>query len=145
MWRKPNGHWRGRSSKTRIRAPIDGVVLQVDAKKGEMALPTFGSVLLIMGDLSALRVRAEVDQQYLGKIWVGNLLWFAPPRLVAVTLTERFCPSPASSVNAINLGDPQKFNDVDVLEVILDLSDPGPLVVGEQVDVYFKSGRAETQ
>jgi hypothetical protein len=43
----------------------------------------------------------------------------------------------------INSGDPRKFNDVDVLEVVVDLPDPGPLVVGEQVDVYFKSERSE--
>jgi hypothetical protein len=32
-----------------------------------------------------------------------------------------------------------------VLEVAVDLTDPGPLVVGEQVDVYFKSDQSETQ
>jgi len=31
------------------------------------------------------------------------------------------------------------------LEVVVDLPDPGPLVVGQQVDVYFKSDQAETQ
>jgi HlyD family secretion protein len=44
----------------------------------------------------------------------------------------------------INSGDPRKFSDVDVLEVLVDLPSPGPLVVGEQVDVYFKS-QVETQ
>ena len=29
--------------------------------------------------------------------------------------------------------------DVDVLEVLVELPDSGPLVVGEQVDVYFSS------
>jgi len=39
----------------------------------------------------------------------------------------------------INSRGPRKFSDVDVLEVVVDLSNPGPLVVGEQVDVYFTS------
>ena len=43
----------------------------------------------------------------------------------------------------INSRNPRKFNDVDVLEVVVDLSNPGPLVVGEQVDVYFSSERSE--
>jgi hypothetical protein len=37
---------------------------------------------------------------------------------------------------------------VDVLEVVVDLPEPGPLVVGQQVDVYFTSqgpGEPETQ
>ena len=45
----------------------------------------------------------------------------------------------------INARGPRKFNDVDVLEVLVDLPDPGPLVVGEQVDVYFSAEPTETQ
>jgi len=137
---------RATLEKTRIRAPIDGVVLQVDAKKGELAVPTLGPVLLIMGDLSALRVRAEVDQQYLGKMRVGQ-------RAVvrAAAFDGREFDGKVSSIarivghSRINSGDPHKFSDVEVLEIVVDLPDPGPLVVGEQVDVYFKSGQAETE
>ena len=42
----------------------------------------------------------------------------------------------------INSRGPRKFSDVDVLDVVVDLSDPGPLVAGEQVDVYFGSDRS---
>jgi HlyD family secretion protein len=47
----------------------------------------------------------------------------------------------------INARGPRKFSDVDVLEVAVDLAEPGPLVVGEPVDVYFTPprGAAETQ
>ncbi len=132
--------------KTRIRAPIDGVVLQVDAKKGEMALPTSASPLLVMGDLSALRVRAEVDQQYLGKIRVGQSVVVR-----AAAFRGRDFDGKVSSIarivgpSRINSGDPRKFNDADVLQVVVDLPNPGSLVVGEQVDVYFKSNQTETE
>nr|HEV8009660.1 HlyD family efflux transporter periplasmic adaptor subunit [Bradyrhizobium sp.] len=137
---------RAALEKTRIRAPIDGVVLQVDAKKGELAVPTLGPTLLIMGDLSALRVRAEVDQQYLGKMRVGQ-------RAVvrAAAFRGREFDGKVSSIarivgqSRINSDDPHKFSDVEVLDIVVDLLDPGPLVVGEQVDVYFKSGQAETE
>ena len=137
---------RAELEKTRIRAPIDGVVLQVDAKKGELAVPTFGPALLIMGDLSALRVRAEVDQQYLGKMRIGQR---AVIRAAAFRGHE--FDGKVSSIarivgqSRINSDDPHKFSDVEVLEIVVDLPDPGPLVVGEQVDVYFKSGQAETE
>jgi HlyD family secretion protein len=132
--------------KTRIRAPADGVVLQVDAKKGESALPTSQSPLLVMGDLSALRVRAEVDQQYLGKIRVGQSVVVRAAAFRGRDFDGRVS-STARVVgpSRINVGDPRKFNDADVLAVVVDLPDPGPLVVGEQVDVYFKSDRVETQ
>jgi HlyD family secretion protein len=132
--------------KTRIRAPVDGVVLQVDAKKGEMAVPAVEPAMLVVGDLSALRVRAEVDQQYLGKVQVGQHV-----EVRAAAFRGRRFDGKVSSIarivgpSRINSGDPRKFNDVDVLEVAVDLTDPGPLVVGEQVDVYFKSDQSETQ
>jgi HlyD family secretion protein len=132
--------------KTRIRAPVDGVVLQVDAKKGEMAVPAVEPAMLVMGDLSALRVRAEVDQQYLGKIQIGQRV-----EIRAAAFRGREFDGKVSSIarmvgpSRINSGDPRKFSDVDVLEVAVDLTDSGPLVVGEQVDVYFKSDRPETQ
>jgi HlyD family secretion protein len=132
--------------KTRIRAPVDGVVLEVNAKKGELAMPTLRPAILVMGDLSALRIRAEVDQQYLGKIRIGQR---AEVRVAA--FRDRKFGGNVSSIarvigpSRINSGDPRTFKDVEVLEVDVDLPDPGPLAVGEQVDVYFRSDQAETQ
>ena len=126
--------------KTQIRAPADGVVLRVDAKKGELAVPSLEPALLVIGDVSALRVRAEVNEQDLGRIRAGQSVLVR-----AAAFHGREFDGKVSSVarvvgpSRINSGDPRKFNDVDVLEVVVDLPDPGPLVVGEQVDVYFKS------
>jgi HlyD family secretion protein len=137
---------RAALEKTRIRAPIDGAVLQIDAQNGELAVPTSVPAILIMGDLSALRVRAEVDQQYLGKMRVGQGVVVR-----AAAFRGRDFDGKVSSIarivgpSRINSGDPRKFNDVDVVEVVVDLRDPGPLVVGEQADVYFKSDQAETE
>jgi HlyD family secretion protein len=130
--------------KTRIRAPLDGVVLQIDAKKGEMAGPSLEPALLTVGDLSGLRVRAEVDEQYLGRIRVGQRI-----QVRTAAFRGRQFEGKVASIarivgpSRINSRGPRKFNDVDVLEVVIDLTDPGPLVVGEQVDVYFSAERAE--
>jgi HlyD family secretion protein len=135
--------------KTRIRAPIDAVVLQVDAKAGELAVPSLESALMVLGDVSALRVHAELDEQYLGKMRVGQRVLVR-----AAAFPGREFDGKVSSIarivgpERINARGPRKFNDVDVLGVVVDLSNPGPLVVGEQVDVYFsadRSGQAETQ
>ena len=130
--------------KTQIRAPADGVVLRVGARKGELAVPTLEPAILVVGDVSTLRVRAEVNEQDLGRIRAGQNVVVR-----AAAFHNREFDGKVSSVarvvgpSRINSGDPRKFNDVDVLEVVVDLPDPGPLVVGEQVDVYFKSERSE--
>jgi HlyD family secretion protein len=135
--------------KTQIRAAADGVVLRVDAKAGELSVPTVGPAMVVIGDLSALRVRAEVNEQDLGRIRVGQ-----SAQVRAGAFHGREFEGKVSAVarvigpSRINSGDPRKFSDVDVLEVLVDLPNAGPLVVGEQVDVYFRSDRldqAETQ
>jgi HlyD family secretion protein len=135
--------------KTQIRAPADGVVLRVDAKAGELSVPSIGPAMLVIGDMSGLRVRAEVNEQDLGRIRVGQSVLVR-----AGAFRGREFEGKVAAVarvvgpSRINSGDPRKFSVVDVLEVLVDLPNPGPLVVGEQVDVYFKSERfdqAETQ
>jgi HlyD family secretion protein len=130
--------------KTQIRAPADGVVLRVDAKPGELSVPTVGPAMVVIGDLSALRVRAEVNEQDLGRVRVGQSV-----QVRAGAFHSREFEGKVSAVarvvgpSRINSGDPRKFSDVDVLEVLVELPNAGPLVVGEQVDVYFKSDRSE--
>src|ERR1700687_6009696 len=55
-----------------IRAPIDGTVLQVNVRVGELATPAALQPLLLLANLSALRVRAELDERDLGSIKVGR-------------------------------------------------------------------------
>jgi HlyD family secretion protein len=39
----------------------------------------------------------------------------------------------------------RKLSDIDVAEVTVELTDPGPLVVGMQVDAYFSSETPDQQ
>ena len=133
---------RAALEKTRIRAPGDSTVLQVDAKKGELAMPTSEVALMVLGDVSALRVRAELDEQYLGRLRVGQRVLVRAPAFRG----REFDGKVAAVARIVGPGrarGPRKFSDVDVLEVVIDLASPGPLVVGEQVDVYFSSEASE--
>src|SRR6266566_4613527 len=58
--------------KLTIRAPIASTILRVDVKAGELAAPSSPQPLLLLGDLSRLRVRAELDEHNIGKIKVGD-------------------------------------------------------------------------
>jgi HlyD family secretion protein len=124
--------------KTRIRAPIAGTVLQVHAKVGELAAPSSDPPLVLLGDLSALRVRAELDEKDLVKVRVGQ-------RVVvrAEAFRDREFAGKVAAIDQvvgpgrISARGPRKLSDVDVMEVVVDLTDSGPLVPGMQADVYF--------
>jgi HlyD family secretion protein len=58
--------------KTRIRAPIVGTVLKVFANAGELAMPSPDQPLLLLADLSALQVQAELDERDIGQVHIGQ-------------------------------------------------------------------------
>jgi HlyD family secretion protein len=62
-----------------LRAPIDGSVLQVNARPGELISPSAATPLVLLGDISALRVRAEVDERDIEKISRDKLCRCIPP------------------------------------------------------------------
>jgi HlyD family secretion protein len=93
-----------------------------------------------MADLSKLRVRAEVDERDVAQIHVGQ-----PVMVQAHAFRGRDFAGTVASIArlvgpaAINARNQRKLTDVDVVEVMIDLPEPGPLVVGMQADVYFRT------
>lgn len=126
--------------RTRIRAPSDGTVLNVFAKAGELAVPSPEATLMTFGDVSSLRVRAELEEREVVKVKVGQ------PVVVRVdAYPDRDFPGTVTST-AASLGSPQivargprRPNDVEVLEVMVALDGQPPLLTGMRVDVFFKS------
>jgi HlyD family secretion protein len=125
-----------------IRAPIAGTVLQVNAKPGELAAPSNAQPLLVIGDVSALRVRAELDERDLGEIKIGQ-----PAVIRADAFRGRDFAGKVSFIAPIV--EPARINsargqrnvtDVDVVEVLVDLAQPDTFAVGMKVDVYFQPG-----
>jgi HlyD family secretion protein len=125
--------------KLRIRAPITGTVLQVNAKVGELAAPSAPEPLLVLGDLSALRVRAKIDERDVGEIKLGEQVVVRADgfrgREFAGTVSTI---APIVQAGRINSPGSRNLTDVDVTEVLIDLADPGLLKVGMKVDVYFR-------
>src|SRR5215472_4529797 len=58
--------------KLTIRAPIACTVLQINSKAGELATPSAAQPLLLLGDISTMRVRAELDERDFGQIKIGQ-------------------------------------------------------------------------
>lgn len=121
-----------------IRAPIDATVLQINLRAGELASPSAQQPLLVLGDISKLRVRAEIDERDYGEIKVGQRVVVRSPafrgRDVAGTVSSI---APIIEAGRIGARGARSPTDVNVAEVLVDLAEPGPLVVGMKVDVYF--------
>src|SRR5262249_19261553 len=124
--------------KMTIRAPIGGTVLQVNSKPGEVASPSGAQPMVLLGDVSALRVRAELDEHDFGEIKVGQ-----PALVRAAAFRGRDFAgkvaliAPLVEPGRLNARGQRNVTDVDVVEVLVDLAEPGPLAVGMKVDVFF--------
>lgn len=125
--------------RTRIRAPIDGTVLEVNVKAGEMLTPSPEAIALTLGDLDALQVRAEVEERDVGKIRVGQRVVVRSDAASGRDFEGRVA-SLAAHVGPPRLGSrgPRKPTDVDILEVLIDLDGQPPLLPGMRTDVFFR-------
>lgn len=61
-------------SKTVIRAPMDGVVIEKRKEKGEIALGSQfqADVILVIGDLNDIEARVEVNENDIPRVKIGN-------------------------------------------------------------------------
>ena len=132
--------------KMTIRAPIGGTILQVNARPGELASPSTTPPLVLLGDISALRVRAEVDERDMEKIKLGQSVLVRPAgfRGFEIAGTVSFI-APLVEAGRDTAPGQRNMTDVDVVEVLVALAEPGPLAVGMKVDVYFRQDSASRQ
>jgi HlyD family secretion protein len=90
-----------------------------------------------------LRVRAEVDERDIEKIKAGQAVLVRPAafrdREIAGTVSFIAPLVEAGRYNALGQ---RNMTDVDVVEVLVNLGEPGPLAVGMKVDVYFRQDSA---
>jgi len=124
---------------TRVRAPFEGTVLNVVGKEGEIAAPSPDNPLVVLGDLSTMKVRAEVEERDAAKVHVGQRVVVRADAYPDQDF-EGSISSVAQSLsqpNIISRG-PRRPNDVEVLEAVVDLDGQPPLLTGMRVDVFFK-------
>ena len=125
--------------RTRIRAAGPGTALLVNAKVGETATPSPENVLVVIGDLSALRVRAEIEERDIGKLRVGQSAVIRSDAFPGKDFDGKIASlSQALGPSRIGQRGPRKPTDVDMLEIMIDLAGQPPLLPGMRVDVYLK-------
>jgi multidrug resistance efflux pump len=122
-----------------VRAPIGGTALKVDIRPGEYVGTPPGEPLVILGDVTQLHVRVDIDEHDL-------------PRLAPGTPGQAFVRGDASRPLALSFMRIEPFAqpkrsltgagneriDTRVLQVIYAIDEaPLPVYVGQQVDVYL--------
>lgn len=125
--------------KTRIRAPKAGTVLALNAKKGEIVSPTPGQPLAVVGDMSVVRVKAEVDDGDVAKIKVGQKAFVRsinyPGKDFEGSVTAL---APAMAIPRIGPRGPRRPSDIEVLEMTIELDGDVPLLPGMRVDAFVR-------
>ena len=125
--------------RTRVRAPSPGSALQVTAKVGEVVTPSPENVLVVLGDLSALRVRAEIEERDIGKLRVGQAAIIRSDAFPGKDFDGKVASlGQALGPSRIGQRGPRRPTDVDMLEIMIDLVGQPPLLPGMRVDVYLK-------
>jgi HlyD family secretion protein len=121
-----------------IRSPIRGQVLQLKFRAGEYYNPLGSEPLAVIGDMSKLRVRTDVDERDVGRVRLGE------PAFVALTAF----PGRKFAGHVVEIGrrmgrknvrtdDPTERIDTKILEVVIDLDDREDLVPGMRVTSYL--------
>ena len=125
--------------RTRIRAPVDGTILRVPAKVGEIAAPSPEVVLMVLGDVTALRVRAELDERDVGKLRVGQRAVIRADAFKNQDFEAKITSiAPALAPRSFAIKGRRNPADVDVLEIMLEVSGRSDLLPGMRVDVFFR-------
>ena len=125
--------------RTRVRAASAGTILQVNAKAGETATPSPESPLIVIGDLSGLRVRAEIEERDIGKLRTGQAAIVRSDAFPGKDFEGKIATlGQALGPSRLGQRGPRKPTDVDMLEIMIDLVGQPPLLPGMRVDVYLK-------
>jgi HlyD family secretion protein len=127
-----------------LRAPCDGTILEILKREGDGTRVLDGQPSMIFGDLSRLRVRAEIDERHV------HLLSASMPSVVTGrALGFRKFHGTVSRVNRI-MGPKTVFarvaderRDLDVVQVLIAMGPDFNFPVGLRVDVYFSAGRQD--
>ena len=131
---------RAQLQRTQIRTPISGTVLRRFRKAGEVVSEIRDTSILSIGDITALRVRADVDEADIGRVGLGTKV-----HVKADAFGDQKFPGKVVRVGQ-TLGrksfvteTPGERLDTKVLEVVVELEGPGPLMPGLRVDVFFET------
>jgi HlyD family secretion protein len=129
-----------RLAKTVVRAPISGVILRKRLKDGESVSPENLTGIITIADISALRVRVDLDESDVAKIRENQTAY-----ITADAFGERKFAAKVVKIGQI-LGRknfkterPTEKVDTKILEILLELDKGQNLPLGLRVDAFINA------
>lgn len=128
-----------------VKAARDGQILQLNLREGEFANTNPNEPLMILGEVSTLQVRADVDEQNAPLVQAGQPAVAFLKGSTRNPVPLRFVRIEPFVIPKRSLtGDSTERVDTRVLQIIFELDRPGaPLYVGQQVDVFIQRAPAK--
>jgi HlyD family secretion protein len=123
--------------KTRVRAPFAGTILQTPVHAGEIAGTGMSRPLAVIADLARLRVRVDLDERNRAQVSLGQAVLVRSESLAEAAKGRVAAIAPALVPAQAHTGSRRRPQSGSVVEVLVDIADPAPLIPGMQVDVYF--------
>jgi HlyD family secretion protein len=127
--------------KTRIRAPSAGTILEVNTKAGEVVAPSPEVPLVVLGDMSVVRVKAEVDEGDVDKIKLNQTAYVKSISRGDEKFTGKVT-NIAPTLGSAKIGPrgPLRPTDVEVMQVTIELEGTAAaLKPGMRVDAFFRN------
>ena len=131
-------------SQLSIKAPSAGTILKLSVREGEFYSPDGGASLVTLGNLSKVRVRLDIDERFIGSVFVGQ-----PGYVVVEAYNQKF-PGKVVEI-AQRMGrknqrtdDPTERIDTKIREVVLELDDARELVPGLRATGYLSETKLES-
>lgn len=132
------GEAQARLEKTIVRAPISGVILRKRLKDGESVSPENQTGIVTIADISALRVRVDLDETEVAKVRENQTAY-----VTADAYGERKFAAKVVKIGQI-LGRknfctmrPTEKVDTKILEVLLEFAPDEKLPLGLRVDAFI--------
>jgi HlyD family secretion protein len=127
---------RQQLAETILRAPSDGTVLEILRREGEAVHPTVPVPVAIFGNLTALRVRAEIDETHALALAVGQRVAVTPRAITTSPLRGRVVfLKQMMGPKTVFAQTSTERRDLGTLQVLIDLPAGTTLPVGLEVDV----------
>jgi HlyD family secretion protein len=137
---------RAKYEKTRIKSPIDGIVLRKHHRSGESVSnsSTAPDPILTIGDTKVLRVRVDVDETDVNKVRVGAKAYVTADAFGeqkfwgrVVRIGELLGPK------NVRTDEPTEHVDRKILETLVELDPGAHLPMGLRVDAYIVAANGE--
>lgn len=133
-----------RLEESTLKAPFDGMVLKVLKREGEGVRMFEPEPVVLYGDITRLRVRAEVDERFVQRLALGSSVRVYGRNLGNQDYTGRVVEiERMMGDKTVFTGSSSERKDLDVLEVVIEMGDDFRAPVGLRVDVSIAPASAD--